>query len=161
VGTAHNKNLETLILALKGMNCILSVIGPLTNEQKASLDHNNIEFENYLDLSPASLKDEYEKCDIVAFVSVHEGFGMPIIEAQAVGRPVITSRMASLPEVAGDGAYYIENPLDANEIQKALYRIINDESIRRDLVTAGFLNASKYTHPEMVKNYYSLYHNMA
>jgi glycosyltransferase involved in cell wall biosynthesis len=53
--------------------------------------------------------NEYNKSDILAFVSTSEGFGMPILEANAVGRVVVTSNITSMPEVANNAAHYV-NP---------------------------------------------------
>ena len=77
----------------------------------------------YCNLSNEEIKKKYEDCDILTLVSTYEGFGMPIIEANRVGRPVITSNILSMPEVAGEAACLV-NPFDIENIN--FLRIIND-----------------------------------
>ncbi|MBI3671560.1 glycosyltransferase family 4 protein [Candidatus Azambacteria bacterium] len=82
--------------------------------------------------------------DIFLFSSFYEGFGMPILEAQVLGAPVITSNISSMPEVAGDGALMID-PKDSEEMAEAIYKISSDENLRKNLIEKGFKNAEKYS----------------
>jgi glycosyltransferase involved in cell wall biosynthesis len=79
-----------------------------------------------------------------ALPSLYEGFGMPILEAQAAGVPVITSSTSSCPEVAGDGALLVD-PLDTQAIARAIRRVLDDEPLRRTLIDRGFANAAKFS----------------
>jgi glycosyltransferase involved in cell wall biosynthesis len=79
-----------------------------------------------------------------ALPSLYEGFGMPILEAQAAGVPVITSNTSSCPEVAGDGALLVD-PLDTTAIARAIRRVLDDEPLRRTLIDSGFANAAKFS----------------
>ncbi len=63
--------------------------------------------------------DQYHKCDLVSFVSTYEGFGMPIVEANAIGRPVFTATVASMPEVAADAACLVD-PFDVQAIRNGV-----------------------------------------
>ncbi|MCS7059596.1 MAG: glycosyltransferase family 1 protein [Anaerolineae bacterium] len=80
----------------------------------------------------------------LVFPSLHEGFGFPVLEAQAAGVPVVCSKTSSLPEVAGDGALLID-PLDERAIAQAVLRILRDESLRTRLVAAGERNSKRFT----------------
>ena len=91
------------------MNINLSIIGNLSKKQKYLLTKNNINFKNYVGISLKSLINKYIKCDILVFTSVYEGFGLPILEAQKIGRPVITSNIQPMKYVAGKGALLV-NP---------------------------------------------------
>ena len=82
--------------------------------------------------------------DIFAFISFYEGFGIPILEAQAVGCPVITSDISSMPEIAGDGAVLIE-PKNIEQITEAMYKIINNNQLKKDLITKGYQNIKKFS----------------
>lgn len=71
------------------------------------------------------------------FPSLHEGFGLPILEAMACGTPVLAADSSSLPEIAGDAALLV-NPLDVEAIAGGLRRLLADEALRRSLVEKGF-----------------------
>ena len=81
-----------------------------------------------------------------AFVlpSLYEGFGMPILEAQAMGVPVITGNTSSCPEVAGDGALLV-NPLDTSAIAHAIRQVLDDGGLRESLIRRGFSNVKKFS----------------
>jgi glycosyltransferase involved in cell wall biosynthesis len=97
---------------------------------------------------------------MVVFPSLHEGFGLPVIEAQAMGRPLITTRLTSLPEVAGSGAHYVDDPLDAEELRLAINKIIGEEVYRNNLINEGYKNVSRFTWPVMRETYYHVYKNI-
>ncbi len=81
--------------------------------------------------------EAYHRADIVSLVSTYEGFGMPIIEGQAIGRAVIAGNVASMPEIAGDGACLVD-PYDVPAIRTGILRIINDPEYRESLIARGF-----------------------
>jgi len=78
----------------------------------------------------------YAGADAFVFPSLYEGFGFPILEAATYGVPVVTSRTSSLGEIAGDAALLVD-PLSVEDIAGALQRIIEDETLRSDLVRRG------------------------
>ena len=90
----------------------------------------------------------YYRSDIVTFVSTYEGFGVPILEANALGRPVITSNTTAMPEVAGDGALIVD-PSKPEQIRQAIIRLIEDDNLRNELVFKGYQNVQRFK-PEMV-----------
>jgi len=77
-----------------------------------------------------------DKCRIFAFPSLYEGFGLPVLEAFAQRRPVLTSKVAALPEVAGNGAYLV-NPEKVEEIGVGLKRLASDGMLVSQLITRG------------------------
>jgi glycosyltransferase involved in cell wall biosynthesis len=78
------------------------------------------------------------------FPSLYEGFGLPVLEAQACGCPVITSTTSSLPEVAGDGALLVA-PRDAGAIAKAMIQVATSPELRRTLVQRGYANVDRFS----------------
>lgn len=91
---------------------------------------------------PGYVQDEdfpalLESCRAVIFPSLYEGFGMPIVEAMAFGKPVMCSNVASLPEVAGDAALYFD-PRKPREILSAIERIVSDSGLVDHLVRCGY-----------------------
>lgn len=152
IGTKENKNLNRLILALQGIKCHLIIIGKLTPSQITLLEKNNINYTLKTNLNNDQMVNEYEKCDILSFISTYEGFGLPIIEAQTCGRVVITSNISSLPEVAGNGAYFI-NPYDITEIKNGIKELINNSKLRDELIQNGIENVKRFK-PEQIANQY-------
>ncbi|MBC7226979.1 MAG: glycosyltransferase family 4 protein [Thermoflexales bacterium] len=78
------------------------------------------------------------------FPSLYEGFGLPVLEAQACGCPVICSNTSSLPEVAGDAAIPV-HPEDVAALADAMARLEGDPDLRRELVERGFVNLRRFS----------------
>jgi glycosyltransferase involved in cell wall biosynthesis len=78
------------------------------------------------------------------FPSLFEGFGLPVLEAQSLGVPVMTSNYSSLPEVAGDAALYVD-PTDIDAIADAMLRLSQDEALRQRLIAAGYENVKRFS----------------
>ncbi|MEA3451493.1 MAG: glycosyltransferase family 1 protein [Bacteroidota bacterium] len=154
VGTKKNKNLETIIEALKGVKCKLLIIGVLPELIKKNLQ--NFDFENYFNLSFDEVVAVYQKADMLLFPSLYEGFGMPIIEAQAVGVPVITSNLEPMKSVAGDGAVFV-NPKDSNQIRNAVSLLAKNKEFRQLIVEKAKLNVKKYECSNVAKQLLNIY----
>ncbi len=158
LGTAPHKNLSTLIAAVEGLAIRLHIVGQLTQEQQALLAAKKIAYQSFYKLSYEAIYGLYRAADIVTFVSLHEGFGMPIIEAQAVGRPVISSTNCSLPEIGGaGGVYYIQAATDAAELRAAIKALLEDASLRARLVAAGRENVKRFEMQQIAAAYQALY----
>ena len=93
---------------------------------------------------------------MVSFVSIGEGFGVPIIEAQAVGRPLITANIPPMSVAAGDGAY-LADPLDIESIRTGILKIINEDAYRIQIVELGLKNAEHYAPDVVAKQYLNQY----
>jgi len=78
------------------------------------------------------------------FPSLYEGFGLPVLEAQACGCPAVTSTTSSLPEVAGDAALLVD-PGDTAAIAAAMQRVAADPALRESLVERGFANVRRFS----------------
>lgn len=85
----------------------------------------------------------YTMAESMAFPSLYEGFGLPVIEAMACGAAVVTSRTSSLAEVAGDAALLVD-PLSVGELEDALYRLHADRALRHDLGARGVQRAALF-----------------
>lgn len=156
IGTKPNKNLERVIEALAGLSCRLIIVGPMTQAQGAMLAAHRVEHENLVGLSRAALVDEYAKADMLLFVSTYEGFGLPIVEANAVGRPVVTSNLSSMPEVAGAAACLVD-PYQVTDIRAGVLKVMESAEYREQLVTAGYTNAKRFRAEVVAEQYAVLY----
>ncbi len=160
VGTAHNKNIESLAAALAGIPCRLVVVGELNPSQSDAIARHQIPLENHRRLDDEAMRQEYIDADIIAFASTFEGFGMPILEGNATGRPVVTSDCASMPEVAGNAACLV-NPFDVASIRAGFLRIIQDEAYRTMLVQNGLQNVRRFDPDAIAQRYLDVYQQLA
>jgi glycosyltransferase involved in cell wall biosynthesis len=160
VGAAHNKNIPRLVEALQGIPCILEIIGKKQEEYETMLKARNIKYEYKSGLSDEEMIKRYEDADIIALASTYEGFGMPILEGQVVGRPVITSNVFSMPEVAGDAACIVD-PFDVQSIRQGILRIIEDPEYRNSLIQKGFENVKRFQAERIALEYLGLYKDVA
>lgn len=156
IGTAPNKNLLRHIEALKGIDCRFHIIGKISEEAQARLRNLQIDYTNEWDLSDAEVYAAYQNCDLLLFASTLEGFGMPILEAQTVGRPVITANISSMAEVAGKSACLVD-PYSVDSIRAGVLRVIHDEAYRQELLLAGFENVKRFRPAQVAQAYADLY----
>jgi len=156
VGTTPNKNLGRVVAALEGLHVKLVVLGKLGQTDLARLAKARIDFANPCNLSLADVVEEYQKSDMVLFPSLYEGFGLPIVEAHAVGRPVITSCVEPMVEVSADAAVYV-NPRDTSEIRSAVLGLIANPGLRRGLVEKGLVNARRFEAGRIAQAYLNVY----
>lgn len=152
LGTAINKNIERLIQALSGISCTLTIVGAYHKHIHELLVQHNIDHRYIQNLTNDEILQEYSNADIVTLISTYEGFGMPILEAQATGRVVITASVFSMPEVAGDAAHIVD-PLSIADMQLGFTKIINDAPYRNELINRGYNNIKRYD-PDLIANMY-------
>lgn len=92
----------------------------------------------------------YQNCKIFAFPSLYEGFGLPILEAFSYGKPVLTSHVSCMPEVAGDAAVYCD-PFDSGDIARCLEKLVNDKDFADDLAKKGLDRLENFSWEKSVK----------
>ena len=156
IGTNENKNLLRTFDAVKDLPCSLTIIGKLHEDQEKFLLDHHIEYQNKVGLSDEQVVEEYVKSDIVSFISLFEGFGMIVIEANKVGRPVICSDIDVLHEVGGDAALYVD-PKDTGSMKEGFERLFIDRQLRESLVAKGYENVKRFDADTIRKQWYSLY----
>lgn len=160
LGTAPNKNLERVMRALHEIPCKLTVVGVVDKEVQRLATQLNIQLTSHVGLSLEQIIQLYQSCDMLVFASTYEGFGMPIVEAQKTGRPVVTSNVASMPEVAGNGAVLVD-PFSVDSIRNGILRVIQDAPLRQQLIEAGFENARRFDGDEIARQYLAIYEELA
>jgi len=109
--------------------------------QRLGLEH-VVHFPGFLD--EEDLPDLYRGALLFVLPSIYEGFGLPVLEAMGCGVPVVTSNVASLPEVAGDAAVLVD-PYDAEGMAAALTEVVHNETLRRVLQCKGIAQAQKFS----------------
>ena len=166
-----NKNLPRLLRALSGTDIQCVMVGKALTEnnfdrsnlwnmdrveiQALVSQNNNISLLGFL--SDEELVSLYNKATAFVFPSLSEGFGLPVLEAMSCGAPVITAREGSLPEVAGDAAFYI-NAHNIEDIRAGIKKVFNDISLQEKLRYLGYEQVKKFSWKktaEMTNNVYS------
>lgn len=153
IGTKVNKNIDRTIEALSGIPCHLRIVGKINERQKTLLMKNHVEYSQVQDLTDEQIRQEYENCDIVNFPSLYEGFGMPILEGQMTGRPVLTSNLSPMREIAG-GACALVDPTDINSIRRGYEELLNNH---QKYIEMGLENVKHYALDKITKQYYNIY----
>lgn len=156
VGTGWNKNAEGVARALIGLSCKLEIVGALSRGQRTVLNASRVDYRELGRISDTELLEAYRRCDLLVFASFYEGFGLPILEAQAIGRPVITSQTSSMPDAAGAGALLVD-PADPQSIRTAVIKILSDANLREQLIQAGFKNVERYQTEKVALLYENIY----
>lgn len=101
-------------------------------------------------VSPEEKTILYKNSVALLFPSFYEGFGLPILEAQSLGIPVLTSNVSSPPEIAGEGALFID-PYNIEEITSGIEKITKNESLRKKLIQKGVENAKRFSWKKSTK----------
>ena len=143
-------------LLLKEKNLKFKIVGKKDNFITADMEvkkiaqklGNRVEFLGYV--RDNELKKLYRKAKLFLFPSLYEGFGLPPLEAMACGTPVIVSKVASLPEVCGDAAYYV-NPYDINDIARGMETVLKDKGLQKELIQKGLKRVKLFSWEESAK----------
>lgn len=156
VGTKENKNLERAIQAIRRIPGKVIILGKLFDHQIELLEQFKINYTNEFNVTYRKVMDCYIISDLVLFPSLYEGFGLPILEAQTIGRPIITSRVASIPEVAGQGACFT-NPHSIKSIENGVLKVLKDKMFREEIIRKGLKNINHFHVRVISAQYNELY----
>ncbi|MFC1809281.1 glycosyltransferase [Candidatus Omnitrophota bacterium] len=85
----------------------------------------------------------YQLASLYVYPSLYEGFGLPVLEAQASGCAVVCSKVSSLPEVGGESVQYCD-PYSEDDIAQAVIKVLSDEVYRKDLIARGYENIKRF-----------------
>lgn len=152
-----NKNLVNLTQACLDAGVDLVLIGK-DFENKDDLDHpERKSYKEFLEkfannpkihilgfIPDKDLRIIFTLAQMLLYPSFHEGFGLPVLEAQACGIPVVTSNISSLPEVAGEGAIFVD-PYDVKNIKDVILKLMIDQDLKTRLIQKGFDNVKKFS----------------
>ncbi|RMH26816.1 MAG: glycosyltransferase, partial [Candidatus Hydrogenedentota bacterium] len=128
-------------------NLVIAGLRPrdLGDLRRLTVQHNVVERVRLLAefLSESDLAALYQGAEVLIVPSLYEGFGLPVLEAQSVGTPVLCSQAGSLPEVAGNGALYFD-PSSAESLVAQLTKISINPHIRQSVIAAGLTNVRRF-----------------
>lgn len=150
IGTVQpRKNLERVIRAVSYTKANLVIAGQkgwLSDEiyklpKKLGIE-NRVKFLGYV--PDEKLPKLYSGAIALVFPSLFEGFGLPILEAQACGCPVITSNVSSMPEIAGKGAILV-NPYSVDDIKNAMLKLSMNHELKTKLTKLGLENIKRFS----------------
>jgi glycosyltransferase involved in cell wall biosynthesis len=174
VGNAYpHKNLKRLILAFKklvedyNLDYQLVLVGGGdhfyrklrrdTNLRMLPQFTNRILFLGFV--SDKELDELYKNASLYVFPSLHEGFGLPPLEAMARGLPVVSSSATCLPEILGKAIIYF-NPLDIDDMAEKIKKTLLDNRAKKDLIRKGYKQIKKYSWRKMAEETLEIYKNI-
>jgi glycosyltransferase involved in cell wall biosynthesis len=96
----------------------------------------------------------------LAYPSLYEGFGLPLVKSLKVGTPIITSNVSSMPEVGGNAAFYV-NPNSIPDLTKAITKIIKSSALRKKLIENGLIQAKKFDWSKTAEQTLSIYKSIS
>jgi len=111
-------------------------------------------------VSDADLLQLYNACDVFVFPSFYEGFGLPVLEAMACGRAVVSSNTSSLPEVV-DGAALLFDPYAVDEIVRAIADLLLDSELRARMERLGLQRAAHFSWQKTAQRTLEVFHEVA
>ena len=109
---------------------------------------------NYV--SDEELSALYRNAEFFAFPSIAEGFGLPILEAMSAGCPVLTSDRSSMPEVAGNAAYYVD-PFEIDSISNGLIKLASDTALRNQISDSGLARFREFSWDKMASELMAIF----
>lgn len=143
-----------LILVLAGRKDVLYRRHEKTVKKRGIED---VIFTDYI--TDGQLRWLYENCAAYIFPSLSEGFGLPALEAMNHGAPVVSSNATCLPEVYGDAAHYFD-PLNVSDMAAKISEVLDNKSLRKDLIRKGRKQAGKYSWRRMAEQTLAVYNKI-
>jgi glycosyltransferase involved in cell wall biosynthesis len=159
--TSSHKNLDGMLRAFDKVTdrlpLDLVVLGVSAEGRAPGAWENRIVYRCYV--SSAERYELYRNAEALVFISHHEGFGLPPLEAMLLGCPVVASRTSCIPEICGDAAFYVD-PLDADSVAEGIRSVVEDRDLRERLIRKGRKRAQQFTWQRSAERHLLLFDRM-
>jgi glycosyltransferase involved in cell wall biosynthesis len=154
------RGVASLLLSDKELYVLCAGSGAFKAFELKQMEDLNIasQFIQY-DVNDDTLASLYQNAQLFVFPSLYEGFGIPVLESFACDCPLVCSNTSSLPEIAGEGAYYFD-PYSETSIQSAIFKVLNDKTLREQLVLNGRARLKKFSWKETAMQTQNIYENL-
>lgn len=149
-----HKNIPILIEAVERLQINLKIICARNVFENRLPKSKYVEFLGRL--SDQEMKEVYKKSQAFVFPSLIEGFGLPGLEAMAVGLPVVAAKASCLPEIYEDAVLYFD-PYDVNDLVAKIKLILADKKLRQTLIAKGYQQVKKYSWAKMASQTWEIY----
>ncbi|MBR8466375.1 glycosyltransferase family 4 protein [Campylobacter sp. faydin G-140] len=162
-----HKNLKSLLLAIINLNINLVIVGKkdnfITSEYSILDTINNAGLKDRVFFTGYINDDDvpciYNLATLFVFPSIYEGFGIPPLEAQACGCPVVCSNAASLLEVCGDSVVYFD-PYNVDDMRDKIGIVLNDKKLQLKLKQKGFENVKRFSWERSANQIIKIFKNL-
>jgi len=158
-----HKNVQTLVKAVKKINLRLIVVcARNVFWRRFKKKVRMLKAEKLVTLTgfvpDKDLVALYQQAEAFVFPSLLEGFGLPGLEAMAVGLPVLAANASCLPEVYGQAAVYFD-PLDVEEMARKIKKVVGNQKLKSKMVKLGYQQVKKYSWQKMAEQTAEVYEN--
>lgn len=163
-GNFPHKNLPRLFEAFRSMSAMrdieLLIIGALSTDLSREALRNGARIRSLGFVDTTDLASILAHGALNVFPSLYEGFGLPALEAQSAGSPLACSDAGSLPEIAGEGAYYF-SPVSVDSMSSAISRCLDDCGLRSRLIQKGYQNVERFSWQKTALETLAIYREVA
>ena len=152
------KNFRFVVESLKDTKYSLAICGkPLSNEEISLLNNHLGErrYKLFVNADNQTLNQLYNSVFCLVYPSSYEGFGIPVVEAQRAGCPVIALNASSIPEIAGETPLLLPG-LESKFFLEKLH-LLNNDNIRTEIIESGFVNSKRFSWEKMADSYLEIY----
>ena len=163
VGTFEpRKNIKRLLIAFSQMSprerqglklCLAGGLGWGAEDPRVTVKKLKLEADVDVRVSPSEteLRGLYNKCKFLVYPSLHEGFGLPLVEAMHYGKPILGSNCSSIPEIAGNAGMYFD-PQSTSEIKNGLSTLIRDKNAQIELSKNALARSANFLWSKTANN---------